>query len=198
MPNWCTNNIDITGPASKINAIWATATAEDGGLLKAMVPMPAELIQTVKGSGDELQVEKYDGFTNWYDWAVARWGTKWDVSPEGLEYTDNEDGTATISGYFESAWAPPIEAYNTFVEENEDCSLEASYHEPGMDYAGFYSDGDDEYCENLREQYELPEEQQSDLFKRLDEEYDLSEQFAEWDEENLNIDLDDGLSAINE
>jgi hypothetical protein len=28
----------------------------------------------------------------------------------------------------------------------------------------------------------LPEDQQSDLFKRLDDEYGLSEQFAEYDE----------------
>jgi hypothetical protein len=182
MPNWCNNNITITGPTSKIEKLFAAATAEDGGLLNAMVPMPVELGDTKKGTGDELQTEQYDGFTNWYDWSVARWGTKWDVSPEGLEFTDNGDGTAEITGYFDSAWAPPIEAYNTFVEQNEDCTLEASYYECGMDFAGFYSNGDDEYLENLHDEYALPEDEQSDLFKRLDDEYALSEQFAEYDE----------------
>ena len=186
MPNWCNNNIEITGPAKTINALWTAATAEGvdegGGLLNAMVPMPRELRETVKGSGDEKQTEKYDGFTNWYDWSVSRWGTKWDVDMEGIEYTDNEDGTATISGYFDSAWAPPIEAYNTFLEANEDCSLTASYFEPGMDFAGLYDNGDDEYLEDLHNEFKQPEDQQSDLYKRLDEEWNLSEQFAEWEE----------------
>ena len=182
MPNWCNNNIEIAGPVEKIKALWDTAQAEDGGLLNAMVPMPQALRDTTKGTGDELQTEQYDGFTNWYDWAVSRWGTKWDVSLEGIEYTDNEDGTATISGYFDSAWAPPVEAYNTFLEANEDCSLNASYYEMGCDFGGFYDNGDDEYLEGLNDEARLPEEARSDLFKRLDHEYALVDQITEWDE----------------
>ena len=184
MPNWCNNNIEIAGPVEKIKALWDTAQAEDGGLLNAMVPMPKALRDTTKGTGDELQTEQYDGFTNWYDWSVSRWGTKWDIDLEGIEYTDNGDGTATISGYFDSAWSPPIEAYNRFLEANEDCGITASYYECGCDFAGLYDNGDDEYLEDLHEEAKQPEDQQSDLFKRLDEEWNLSEQFAEWDEMN--------------
>ena len=173
MPNWCNNNIEITGPIDKIKALWDATQAEDGGLLNAMVPMPVELKDTVKGSNGDA--------VNWYDWSVTNWGTKWDVDLEGIEYTDNGDGTATISGYFDSAWSPPIEAYNRFLEANEDCSLTGSYYEMGCDFAGFYDNGDDEYLENLRDEYDLPEDEQSDLFKRLDEEYALSEQYDEWD-----------------
>ena len=182
MPNWCNNNIEIRGPRAKIEALWKAATAEAGGLLNAMVPMPTELEDTTKGSGDELQTEKYDGFTNWYDWAVNKWGTKWDVDTEGLEYSEEGEDMAVITGYFDSAWSPPIEAYNRFLAYNEDCTLEASYYEMGMDFGGFYTDGNDEYMECVREEYALPEDQQSDLFKRLDDEYGLSEQFAEYDE----------------
>ena len=178
MPNWCNNNITISGPTETIQQLWNDAEAAEG-LLDAMVPMPKELRDTTKGSGDELQTEVYDGATNWYDWAVNRWGTKWDVSLEGLEFIDNEDGTASISGWFESAWAPPIEAYNTFLEDMDNCSIEASYHEPGMDYAGFYNDGDDEYLEGLMEEWEQPEDERSDLFNRLDEEYGLSDWYQE-------------------
>ena len=71
-----------------------------------MVPMPKELDDTTKGTdGDAV---------NWYDWRVTNWGTKWDISDEGLEYVDNGDGTSVIQGWFDSAWAPPIEAYNTY------------------------------------------------------------------------------------
>ena len=184
MPNWCNNNIEITGPVDKIQSLWDAAQAEDGGLLNAMVPMPVELKDTVKGSNGDA--------VNWYDWSVTNWGTKWDVDMEGLEIEAAGDGTATISGYFDSAWAPPIEAYNRFLEANEDCSLTGSYYEMGCDFAGFYDNGDDEYLENLRDEYDLPEDQQSDLFRRLDEEYALSEQFDEYDDDD-----DDEIEVVD-
>ena len=190
MPNWCNNNIEIEGPAEKIKALFDAATAEGSGLLNAMLPMPEELKDTVKGSNGDA--------VNWYDWAVSNWGTKWDVDTEGLEFIDNGQGRAMITGYFDSAWAPPIEAYNRFLEANEDCSVTASYYECGMDFGGFYDNGDDEYLENLRDEFEAGDDA-SDLYKRLDEEYGLSDQYEEWNEdENIDIDLDGGLSAIGE
>ena len=182
MPNWCNNNITISGPTETIGQLWKDAEAAEG-LLEAMVPMPAGLRETTKGTGEELQTEVFDGHTNWYDWAVSRWGTKWDVSLEGLEFVDNGDGTAEITGYFDSAWAPPIEAYNRFLDDMSNCSIDASYHEPGCDFAGFYVDGDDDYLENLHEEFKLPEDQRSDLYKRLDDEYNLSENYDMWDED---------------
>ena len=187
MPNWCNNNITISGPTETIGQLWKDAEAAEG-LLEAMVPMPVGLRETTKGTGEELQTEVFDGHTNWYDWAVSRWGTKWDVSLEGLEFVDNGDGTAEITGYFDSAWAPPIEAYNRFLDDMSNCSIDASYHEPGMDFAGFYVDGDDDYLENLHEEYKLPKDEQSDLFKRIDEEYNLSENYDMWDEDEELID----------
>lgn len=191
MPNWCNNSITISGPTETIKQLWEDANqlGEAGGLLHSMVPMPEGLIDTKKGTGEELQTEVYDGFTNWYDWAVARWGTKWDVSLEGLEFIDNKDGTAMITGWFDSAWAPPIEAYNRFLDDMDNCSIDASYHEPGMDFAGFYYNGDDEYCENLVEQCELPEDARSDLFNRIDEEYNIVEQYEMWKEDEEEVDL---------
>jgi hypothetical protein len=179
MPNWCSNNITIAGPTETIKQLWEDATEvvgennEERGLLQAMVPMPAELNDTTSPS---------DG-PNWYSWRVENWGTKWDVSSEGLEFIDNGDGTAELTGWFESAWAPPIEAYNTFSDDMDNCEIYASYYEPGMDFAGFYAQGDDEYCDDLHGEYKLPEDERSDLFNRLDEEWGLCEQFEQWDED---------------
>ena len=175
MPNWCNNNITIQGPTETIRQLWEDATAEGSGLLNAMVPMPEELKDTVKGSNGDA--------VNWYDWAVSNWGTKWDVDTEGLEFTDNGDGTASIDGWFDSAWAPPIGAYEKFLDDMDNCSLTASYYECGMDFGGFYDNGDDEYLENLREEYEAGDDA-SDLYKQLDDEYGLSEQYDEWDQLN--------------
>ena len=166
MPNWCSNNFSITGNTESIKDLWEAAqtAGPDGGfgLLNAIAPI---------GDWD-------------YDTAVSTWGTKWDVSDEGLEFTDHGDGTASISGWFESAWAPPIGAYEVLAADFDSCIIEASYYEPGMDFAGFWSsENGEEHMDNLHEEYLIPPEHRSDLYERLDDEYNLSEQFAEWDEE---------------
>ena len=184
MPNWCTNNITISGPTETIKQLWEDAhpDTEAFELLNAMAPMPAELEDTTSPSEDG---------NDWYSWRVNNWGTKWDVSDEGLEYIDNEDGTSEITGWFDSAWAPPIGAYNKFLDDMDNCSIQASYHEPGMDYAGFYSDGEDEYLENLYDEYKLAEDERSDLYNRLDEEYALSENYEMWDEDEEDLEEGD-------
>ena len=196
MPNWCSNSISIQGASNTIKTLWEEANKEGSGLLNAMKPMPKELEDTTSPTPQEGQAgykgpqPTVDGFDNWYDWRVSNWGTKWDIDPkEGLEFTDNGDGTAQISGWFESAWAPPIEAYNTFIEDMDGCSLIADYHEPGMDFAGFYDNGDDEYMEGLGEYCEqvvkgkTALEDTPELFQRLDQQFELVEVARDYYEE---------------
>jgi hypothetical protein len=55
-----------------------------------------------------------------------------------------------------------------------------------MDFGGFYDNGDDEFLEDLHDEYELPEDERSDLFKRLDEEFALSDDFDDgWDDDEV-------------
>jgi len=178
MPNWCSNNISIVGNTDTIKQLWedATSTSEENterGLLDAMVPMPKELNGTTS-PGDT---------PNWYSWRCDNWGVKWDVSTEGLEFVDNGDGTAVIQGWFDSPWCPPTSAYEKFADSMEGVDIEASYYEPGCDFAGFWTSWDgEECCDDLYEEYKRPAQDRSILFERLDEEWNLSEQFEEWDD----------------
>lgn len=189
MPNWCSNSITISGSTDTIKQLWDDAhVGDDFGLLNAMVPMPKELDGTTKGTdGDAV---------NWYDWRVTNWGTKWDVSDEGLEYVDNKDGTSHITGWFDSAWAPPIEAYNTFLDDMDGCYIEATYEEGGMDFAGIYTDGDDQYMEGLAEWCEkvvrgtCALEDTPELFQKLEDEFELIENRREWIEEEMEEEKD--------
>ena len=165
MPNWCSNSFSITGNVESIKELWDTAQTAgpdgDFGLLNAIAPI---------GDWD-------------YGTAVDTWGTKWDVSDEGLEFIDHGDGTASIDGWFDSAWAPPIAAYEQLAADFDSCVISASYFEPGMDFAGFWSSEDgEEHLDNLHDEWEKGDDA-SDLYKQLDDEYNLSEQFQEWDEE---------------
>jgi hypothetical protein len=195
MPNWCNNTLSITGPKDKIADLWTEA--KKSGLLNAMKPMPEALEETTSPAPKPGQSNykgpqpKVDGFDNWYDWRVANWGTKWEVDTEGLELS--EDGTE-ITGWFDSAWAPPIEAYNTFCENNEDCTLESFYEEGGMDFAGHYDNGDDDYIEGIsdyaREKIKTGESGSS-LYDFLDGELELTEARREYIEEELEEETSD-------
>jgi hypothetical protein len=176
-----------------------------GALLNEFIPVP-ESLHIVAGSvGDPDEQKKLiedternlatHGYGNWYDFCVNEWGTKWDIGADGNPAVDIPGG---LSLGFESAWAPPTTAYAKLEELG--FSIRAMYYEPGMAFAGIYEDGMDDYYEyggldsaGIAE--ELPAE--------LDEAFCISESVAEWEaenaeEENIDIDLDGGVSATNE
>ena len=185
MPNWCNNTITITGPEQKIRALWELANQKDGGLLSAMVPSPQELGETTAPNtdSDERQaelVEKY-GFDNWYDWQVNNWGTKWDVSTEGLELSD--DGTE-ITGWFDSAWSPPVSAYEFYGKANPDVKIEAIYHEPGMAYVGACTVEEGEADDSYYDYGDCNSNTVRDYIgETLDDDFGISEMMAEYESE---------------
>ena len=191
MPNWCNNTLTIQGPTKTLKPLWEEANKEGSGLLQAMKPMPKGLNDTTSPTPKDKPQPIVDGVDNWYDWRVENWGTKWDVDLEGLEFTDNKDGTAAITGWFDSAWAPPTEAFNTFCDDNDNCSLESFYEEGGMDFAGHYSDGVDDYLEGISDyarEVVKGNDSGSGLYDLLDDELELTENRREYIEEELNED----------
>jgi len=153
MPNWCDNQITITGPNSVIDKIEKIVQAEDThkntGLLNFMKPMPKQLQDTTSpsSSADKPQ-PMVEGFDNWYDWRVENWSTKWEVCEfYGVDrqyHSEQNEGESTITLGFSSAWAPPIGAYENFLNENSDCSLRAYYYEGGCDFMGEWDNGSDD------------------------------------------------------
>ena len=160
---------------------------ERGEFLNEFHPVPPDLKIVAGRVGDDETAEqqalvlqenanraKY-GYTNWYDWCVNEWGTKWDVGSEGSA-TLNKDGSLTAS--FDSAWAPPIEAYRML--EDLGFEIKAYYFEGGMMFAGIYEDGDDDYYEvgsmNSSEAFDL-------LPEDLNETFGISKQIEEYESE---------------
>lgn len=186
MPNWCSNNLSITGPKDKIKALWDHAQKpeeEGGGLLRGMRPEPdynkVDVMPTYPGIvGNNDPVEKSQ---SWWDWRVQNWGTKWEVSNEGLQYTENEDGIATISGWFESAWAPPVDAIAYFCDEQDDITARLAYYEPGMCFVGEWTSQEGDEC------YEYSEHNSKNVRDRigayLDDMWNISEELAQYEEE---------------
>lgn len=166
MPNWCTNTLTITGNVSTLCELKTVIEADREGLLEAIAP-----------------IGEYDR-----EAAISKWGTKWDVSTEGLEYTLNGDGTATIEGYFDSAWSPPIEAFHQLAQDWDSCYIQLKYFEPGMGFVGVWdSEGEDTVFENIDEL--LEDDEQDPQFKFLAEEFAI-EDWYDFGEEVYEEDLE--------
>jgi len=185
MPNWCENQISITGPNSVIDKIEKIVKEEkeDNGLLNFFHPMPKELEGTTSpsSSADKPQ-PMVEGFDNWYDWRNANWGTKWEVCEfYGVDRSYINDDESQITVGFSSAWAPPLEAYQRFLDKHP-VILEARYYEPGCDFMGIWDNGDDT-C------YECSKYGSDDDFWKsgdgaiLDESFNIVENLAQWEEE---------------
>ena len=180
MPNWCNNTITLTGPKAKITKIYEKAK-EDNALLQQLYPMPTQLEGTTSPAPKEGKVQPLvDGHDNWYDWRVDNWSTKWDVDMDGLELSD--DGT-TITGWFDSAWAPPIGAYEHFLINNEDCHISSLYYEGGMDFAGKWEDFQDMTVTPGDFTADEMEDPNSGLIYDINEQFNMSEFVREWEEE---------------
>ena len=189
MPNWCNNNISITGPNSVIDKIEKIVKEEkeDNGLLNFFHPMPKQLEGTTSpsSSADKPQ-PMVEGFDNWYDWRNANWGTKWELCEfYGVDrqyHSEQNEGESTITFGFDSAWAPPIGAYENFLRNNEDCSLKAWYYEGGCDFMGEWDNGSDD-CYAPSDYKSTDDFWQDGVGSTLDDYFGITESMAEYEAE---------------
>ena len=189
MPNWCNNNISITGPNSVIDKIEKiTKEEKDGnGLLNFFHPMPEQLEGTTSpSSASDKPQPMVEGFDNWYDWRVENWSTKWEVCEfYGVDrqyHSEQNEGESTITFGFDSAWAPPIGAYENFLRDNEDCSLKAWYYEGGCDFMGEWDNGSDD-CYAPSDYKSTDDFWQDGIGSTLDDVFNITESMAEYEAE---------------
>jgi hypothetical protein len=184
MPNWCNNVLTIThDDATEIQR--AIKAFNEGRLLEEFLPCPAELMDTIAGSlgqgtpeqaelelKEQANMEKY-GFRNWWDWKVANWGTKWDISCDSP--ADLIEGkSVTLS--FDTAWAPPC---NWYAHMNElGFGITAFYYEPGGCFVGKWENGQDDYHEYANHDSSTVREAIGD---ELDDMFCISEELAQYE-----------------
>jgi hypothetical protein len=172
MPNWCNNRLTIAHKdADVIDNLMAQIRAGDGNLFQFIKPMPDNIFRGALGDDERKECES-KGIPNWYDWSVSNWGTKWDAC--NMSWSQLDDHTLEFD--FDSAWSPPFGVYEALAEQ--EFEVEAYYVEYGMMYAGeWHCDADgqvtDEYSDDISEY--VPE--------GVDEVFDVTEQLAEWAEE---------------
>jgi hypothetical protein len=123
--------------------------------------LPAVFLHDCAGHGED------DNFIlpRWYAWRIKNWGTKWDIVEVGYKWIS--DHCLELS--FDTAWDPPISAYDAAVAIHG-FKLVAFYYEFGSDFGGEYIPNEknvyftgDEIPTNLDEMFGIKErERQSE------------------------------------
>lgn len=200
MPNWCNNNLTLEhdDPAMIKRAFDAL---ERGEFLQEFIPVPEQLKIVAGCVGDPEEQAKLEadtarnreelGYGNWYDYCVAEWGTKWDCGEQGS--SDIRPDGLMLHTYFDTAWSPPIAAYEKL--EALGFRVNAMYYEGGMGYAGTYSDGS---CDDVELSGMSADDIERD-YPELDEAFGISESMREYEEdEELSEWIKEGVEARKE
>jgi hypothetical protein len=151
MPNWCDNSLSVSHSDRDMMQKFADAVRE-GNLFQTFIPKP-------------------ENEPDWYEWHIKHWGTKWDISEGNIDLED--DGLAA-NCWFNTAWGPPIAAYEALKELG--FSIDALYNECGMGFAGTWVDGEEDLAEDYYDMFQEEDWRDqignSDLLDLLESEYE--------------------------
>ena len=129
MPNWCHNQLTITGPEAEVQAFKTKAVGHspwfepegDPDVLNfhSLVPVPDQVLNAGYESAG-------------YDWEKENWGCKWGA--ESPTIPDEWEGCVLYE--FDTAWSPPIELLQRVAVQSPALVFVLEYAEPGMAYKG--------------------------------------------------------------
>ena len=140
MPNWCSNDITITGPEKTVQTIASLVGLKEEKPsfdFNKVISYPDKFREQ-----DELAVEARkngdysfkDGYNSGgYDWCVEHWGTKWNVGPEIFDLSLE---AKKIKVSFDTAWSPPEPVIKALASQFPDCKFKLAYYEAGMGFKG--------------------------------------------------------------
>lgn len=139
MPNWCMNELIVSGKAKDI-AVFKAQAHRPGGkdgceldfCISRFIPIPEELkgTQSPVAKPNPTLKKKY-GADNWYDWCCNNWGTKWDVEGAAAGVSKGKLGYT-----FDSAWSPPTQAIEKISEMYPNLKFVLHFSEEGMGFEG--------------------------------------------------------------
>ena len=120
MPNWCVNELTVSGEQEGVARFVANAQCDDEPLsFEKIVPIP-----------DAIDKMPYDPYEYWA--RVILWGTKWDVSE--VQVIESFDGLITYS--FDTAWSPPLPFVVRTSRVYKNVCFDIRWDEPGVGLFG--------------------------------------------------------------
>ena len=162
MPNWCENELKVTGHKESIDALLNLIKSDDLSFdFERVIPHP----EGIKHNSEEG-----------YFFRVNNWGTKWRLEEESISIDRESDQETCIS--FDTAWAPCLPIVTKLAELFPALKLKYTYGESGIDFSGFATfengnlidSGDGEYNDYTRAWYEQDQDEDDDQDEDIEEE----------------------------
>lgn len=152
MPNWCFNRLEISlhnDAGKKLLEAFRDNHKNDKGEefsspFTDLSPTPVELLDTERSFGGEPEEqakrearyaqnkEKY-GYSDWYEWRLANWGTKWEACEVSIEHEDE----STCLVRFDTAWCPPTNLLEWYAKKYPEVVFLNEYDEEGCGFEGY-------------------------------------------------------------
>ena len=113
----CSNPIDLTPYTNIYNLVEKYITTmykEDPPSVKITLEKLADIIYCFITTG----------YTDWYEWSYAYWGTKW--NSQHFEYIDDD------AIQFDTAWGAPEPVFRKFFEKYKDREIEIWFADEGI------------------------------------------------------------------
>ena len=125
-------------PQEEINATWDEwyKRKDEGKLEKWELEQGRPMGLGITQETYNTLMKEY-GVSNWYDWSILNWGTKWDcydVREWNIAVAD-EEMSATI--YYETAWSPATQLWLTVSQQYPTLTF---FHEFADEGGGFLGD----------------------------------------------------------
>lgn len=154
MPNWCENELRVTGNKENIDALLKLIESDDLSFdFEKVIPHP-----------EEIKPNSEEG----YFFRVNNWGTKWRLEEDSI-IIDRESDQETCIG-FDTAWAPCLPIVTKLAELFPALKFKYTYGESDLDFSGFATfengglidSGEGEYDDYTRDWYEEVDNQDED------------------------------------
>jgi len=114
MPNYCSNDIYISGDEAQIAQLTELLKTDEETIMERIIPTPEDL-------ADE----------DWYSWRLNNWGTKWEMVDLTSEYEDD-----SIRLDYLTAWAPNTPFWETVSARFPELQMTHHYKEEGLCFVG--------------------------------------------------------------
>jgi len=153
MPNWTYNTLSVSG-SKEILADFVSKTIiasreedyDDRGrfTFNILHPIPealqgdfSPLPRLENETDEEFQARMKSnlllyGATDWYDWNVANWGTKWNACHSQIEEVEDE----YLNVRFDTAWSPPLDWFYKIIPMYPELEFDLIFDLEGDDHCG--------------------------------------------------------------
>jgi len=146
MPNWCENDLIVTGPAKDLDRFVIQGLSFNKG-----IPYPShfealDVITRVWEAAHPDGSDEYkqpfnerpkDGYNQGgYEWCIENWGCKWDVDKAEANIT--RTSPARLQASFSTPWSPPLPVLRAWSSQYRTLTFSIRYYECGMAFKGRY------------------------------------------------------------